>query len=71
MKNYATYLADFEGQELDEDDFCSDDDDDDDNDDQQHAVKYLTNQAFLHKMTGEDVYTATAAQPASQFLIED
>ena len=69
-KSFATYLTDFEGREPEEDNFYSDEDEDDD-EDHQHAVKYLTNQAFLHKMTGEDVYTATTGQPASQFLIEN
>jgi hypothetical protein len=64
-----------------EDDDDNDDDDDDDDDstgDQQYFAyqffkeQCLADQAFLHHISGDDVYSrGTPSTPASQFLLED
>lgn len=62
---YAVFLVAYEGEEVDQF-FLGEEDD------QRLAVKYLTNQAFLHHVTGEDIYRYTEPiMPATQFLIED
>ncbi|KAF1936186.1 hypothetical protein EJ02DRAFT_438705 [Clathrospora elynae] len=62
---YAVFLVAYEGEEVDQ--FFQEEEDN-----QRLAVKYLTNQAFLHHVTGEDVYRYTEpTTPATQFLIKD
>jgi len=66
---YAVFLTEYEGEEVDQ--FFVDDQEEDEKE-QWLAVKYLTDQAFLHHVTGEDIYRYTTPNiPASQFLIED
>ncbi|KAF1936666.1 hypothetical protein EJ02DRAFT_506416 [Clathrospora elynae] len=62
---YTMFLVAYEGEEVDQ--FFLEEEDD-----QRRAVKYLTDQAFLHHVTGEDVYRYTEpTTPAMQFLIKD
>ncbi|KAF7578904.1 hypothetical protein PtrM4_031440 [Pyrenophora tritici-repentis] len=66
---FSTFLVAYEGEEVDQ--FFLEEQDEDD-EDQRLAVKYLTDQAFLHHVTGEDVYRCKEPiTPATQFLIED
>ncbi|KAF1937538.1 hypothetical protein EJ02DRAFT_426545 [Clathrospora elynae] len=63
---YAVFLVAYEGEEVDQ--FFLEEEEED----YRLAVKYLTNQAFLHHVTGEDIYRYTEpTTPATQFLIED
>ena len=65
---YNTFLAACEGEEVDQ--FFLEEEEEEEG--QRLAVKYLTDQAFLHHVTGEDVYRYTEpSTPATQFLIED
>ncbi|KAF1934529.1 hypothetical protein EJ02DRAFT_471813, partial [Clathrospora elynae] len=70
---YTMFLVAYEGEEVDQffleevDQFFLEEDDN-----QRLAVKYLMDQAFLHHVTGEDVYRYTEpTTPATQFLIQD
>ena len=66
---FTTFLVAYEGEEVDQ--FFLEEQKEDETD-QILAVKYLTDQAFLHHVTGEDVYRYTESiTPATQFLIED
>ncbi|KAJ5146590.1 uncharacterized protein N7515_001154 [Penicillium bovifimosum] len=64
--SFTAYLTEFEGHESDDDPVS--DYDDEDNENQVLASVHLTNRAFIHRMTGEDAFTETASQPASQFM---
>jgi hypothetical protein len=66
---FTVFLAEYEGEEIDQ--FFLEEQEEDE-EDQRIAVMYLTDQAFLHHVTGEDVYRHTEpTTPATQFLIED
>jgi hypothetical protein len=66
---YNVFLVAYEGEEVDQ--FFLEEQEKDE-EDQRIAVKYLTDQAFLHHVTGEDVYRYTEPTiPATQFLIKD
>ncbi|KAM4067968.1 hypothetical protein HRG_009718 [Hirsutella rhossiliensis] len=72
--DYAAYLTEYEGADTDEEaDFDpSDPFDDEDEDQLQDVTQFLTDQAFLHQVTGEDIYADNAPKtPSNQFLIED
>ncbi|KAF1936620.1 hypothetical protein EJ02DRAFT_438422 [Clathrospora elynae] len=66
---YAVFLVAYKGEEVDQ--FFLEEEEGEE-EDHRLAVKYLTNQAFLHHVTGEDVYRQTEpTTPATQFLIKD
>ncbi|KJZ69913.1 hypothetical protein HIM_10698 [Hirsutella minnesotensis 3608] len=75
--DFATYVIDYEGHELDvlddDNDIWEENDDDIDNHPEQwQASQMLCQQAFNHLITGEDAYrTDQNTVPASQFVIED
>ena len=64
---YETFVQDWEGydQELDEED----DIEDVDPDDARRGIAHLTDAAFLHRLTGEDIYTADRIVRADQFSL--
>ena len=66
---FSVFLVAYEGEN--DEQFLVEEQEEDETD-ERLAVKYLTNQAFLHHVTGEDVYRYTEPiTPATQFLIED
>ena len=77
IDDFATYLTDYEGHEMNQQlpqDEKSDDDEEYDESDTflVETCQYLTNQAFLHQLTGEDVFrTNNSDVPATQFMIQD
>ncbi|KHJ35195.1 hypothetical protein EV44_g3845 [Erysiphe necator] len=71
--NYAQYLADYEENELDS--YISEDDDDDPSSDSyefmQNIGAYFTDASFIHRLTGEDVFTKPKDIPNYFFTIDD
>jgi hypothetical protein len=68
---FTTFLVAYEGEEVDQF-FQEEQEEEEDEEDKRIAVKYLIDQAFLHHVTGEDVYRyKELTMPATQFLIED
>ncbi|KAK1918683.1 hypothetical protein P3342_001732 [Pyrenophora teres f. teres] len=85
-KDFSVHLAEYEGiehtsqynQRLEEEEDCEDDDNDDGTGEQQYFEQQffkeqcLADQAFLHHISGDDIYGRGApSAPASQFLLED
>ncbi|KAF7570471.1 hypothetical protein PtrM4_104730 [Pyrenophora tritici-repentis] len=86
-KDFSVHLAEYEGIEhtsqynqrgWKEEEDCEDDDNDDGTGDQQYFEQQffkeqcLADQAFLHHISGDDIYSRGApSAPASQFLLED
>ena len=64
--NYTAFLVDYEGEELDQ--FLQEYEY---KDEDEQAVAHLTDNSFLHHITGDDIYGIETAEPATQFLIED
>ncbi|KJZ68485.1 hypothetical protein HIM_12126 [Hirsutella minnesotensis 3608] len=76
LMDFATYILDYEGHEmddLDDNDIWEENDNGTDNHPKQwQASQMLCQQAFNHLITGEDVYqTDQTTVPASQFVIDD
>ncbi|KJZ75136.1 hypothetical protein HIM_05622 [Hirsutella minnesotensis 3608] len=75
--NFAAFLAEHEGHEMDNDDVEEVSDDEDDKDQEGSAEQYfaqtfLANHALLHRLTREDAYAAPLSiTDATQFLIDD
>jgi hypothetical protein len=65
---FAAYLAAYEGAETDQSSMQSLSTA---TDEEELAVQWLTDAAFLHHVTGEDVYHRVPQVPSSMFLIED
>jgi hypothetical protein len=70
----TSYIMDFEGTQSDTDanddpygDQSLDDNEDQDSD---QAIQYLTTAAYMHRMTGEDIYSQESDCPAQQFLLD-
>ena len=86
-EDFSVYLAEYEGSEhtsqytqrgWKEKKDCEDDDSDNSIDDLQHfehqffKEQHLADQAFLHHISGDDIYSRDApSAPASQFLLDD
>ena len=72
--NLTAFLMDFEGHEEGDHYILDENDDDIDEDVTKDAqcITYLTDQAFLHHLTTQDVYSVKDnSTPATQFLIKD
>jgi hypothetical protein len=70
----ASYIADFEGFEEEEAQVkdLSEEEADEDIEDPKETVQFLTNNAFLYRTTGEDVYrNQDSVEPAQQFTLSD
>ncbi|KAI0993882.1 hypothetical protein K3495_g14302 [Podosphaera aphanis] len=68
--NFATYLVGYEGHEM----AVQQDENPNDFEDETYAAEtanYLMNQAYLHQLTGTNVFKEQIDAPANQFFIED
>jgi transposase InsO family protein len=69
-KGAAAFILDYEGEPL-EPPELGDSEADDDADEQFLTATFLTNQAFLYRMSGDDIYTTPSTPDTTQFLLED
>src|SRR6266516_5383117 len=72
-EEFSVFLTEYEGHEMDQQWLQYDEDDDsyDSEGDGGAIVQYLTDQAVLHHLTGDDIYHINKAVPATHFIIED
>lgn len=70
--SFAAYLADYEGNDLDQDpEYSNENSDDEDKVNNNFTVQYLMDQSFLHRVTGEDVYNASSTSSTEDFTFTD
>jgi hypothetical protein len=67
-KEFANFLADYEGEQ---DSHDSDEDASDENTDDEPIAQYLQNYAYIHLVTGEDMYRTPQTEPADQFVLQN
>lgn len=68
--NFAAYLADYEGHEMDL--LLQDNEEDNfDEDYGEEANAWLCQEAFMHRLTGENAYHELITVPADQFVIDE
>lgn len=67
-ENFGAYLTEFEGNEID----CAEDFKEEDGKETNEAAIYLKNQAFLHRLTVDDIFQDVGKEvyPASQFVFD-
>ncbi|KAI1002730.1 hypothetical protein K3495_g5472 [Podosphaera aphanis] len=67
-RSFATYLAEYEGHDLDQEDCCNDNSDEGELNGAS-TTHYLMDQAFLYRITGEDIYNTAPDTSADQFTL--
>jgi hypothetical protein len=70
-EDVIAYILEYEGQPDSEEEQEESDDQEDPTAEEEDAVHYLTSAAYLHRTTGEDIYTTELDIAVEQFVLDD